>query len=105
MTKGNGEIWVWENTKQGGRGPKTEGRPDEREGEESGSEDEDSGENNLAISTPNGEVYIDYSDDFYSGSMDMPGKRDDYEWNYRRSSASALVASAVATVNTALFLF
>ena len=48
---------------------------------------------------------VEFENDFYSGSMDMPGERDDYEWNFRKSSVAALVASSVAAANIALFVF
>ena len=53
-----------------------------------------------------GDMTVKYEDDFYKGKIDMPGKDTDFKWNYRRSGAAALAASAMTAANiAALYLF
>ena len=53
-----------------------------------------------------GDMSVKYEDDFYKGRVDMPGSSTDIKWNYRRSGAATLVASAMTAANiAALYLF
>lgn len=53
-----------------------------------------------------GNVTVAYDNDYYAGKVSMPGPRNDVTWNYRRSGAAGLVASAMTAANiAALYLF
>lgn len=58
--------------------------------------------NSLTINAGREEMSVDFSEDYYSGSVSA--MNDDYQWNYRRSGAVSLLGSALTFANVALNL-